>query len=433
MSKSFAQLFAPKLVRDVALRVAHRCDELAQHSDDSACISRTFCTPAMKSAHEQLSQWFRQAGLKVRTDAAANLIGHRGRRKKDDGNSVFLIGSHLDTVINAGKFDGALGVLLGLGVAEVLEESKIQLPYDLDIVGFSEEEGVRFGFPFIGSRAIAGTFSLADLDRRDRYDVSLREALQQFGCNPDEIPAASYRDRNVIGFMEAHLEQAVVLQEANCPVGVVSAIAGQTRARIVFEGKSGHAGTVPHDRRQDALAAAASLILKIEQLGQETGGLFATVGRVISWPGLSNVIAGRTELLLDLRHESDAIRKKAFKTVELMIMETARFRNVVGVMTQAEHSLAVPMDEKLSRQLQHAASQQGLNVGRLVSGAGHDAMVMAQMAPCCMLFVRCRDGISHHPDEYVSPEDIAVALQVMVSALPGLSNDALQPVAESRP
>ena len=336
-----------------------------------------------------------------------------------------MIGSHVDTVFNAGKFDGPLGVLLGLGVVEVLHKANVQLPFDIDVAAFSEEEGVRFGFPFIGSLGIAGNFNPGDFDRLDPNGVSMRDALTQFGCDPNDWESASYHpassERSLIGFMEAHLEQSTRLERVGSPVGVVSAIAGQTRATIILSGMAGHAGTVPHDQRLDALTGAAKLILDIEELGQQTEGLFATIGAVSARPGLSNVICGHVELKLDLRHESDAVRKKALTTIDLMVRELKRTRGIIGRIHDQAHSPAVPMDSKLTQCLQDAINPSGPAPEPLVSGAGHDTMIMAKAAPSCMLFVRCRDGVSHHPDEYVAPEDIHEALCVMTQAIINIS------------
>ena len=409
----------PAIIKTVAAHVSERCDLLGQRSDRDDCLMRLFCSPAMKLAHEDLSAWMANAGLVPHLDALGNLIGKPANDEPQ--RPVLLIGSHLDTVVNAGKFDGMLGVLLGLGVVEAIKESGNSLPFDIHVIAFSEEEGVRYRLPFIGSAGIAGIFDPADLDRLDGEGVSMRDALINFGCSPDDFKSVSYRERNVIGFIETHLEQAVRLQESDQPVAAVSAIAGQTRASIALEGMSGHAGTVPHDRRCDALAAAAKLILDIEELGQTTEGLFATVGRIFSLPNLSNVINNHTELSLDLRHAQNEVRKKALKTIQLMIMELKRTRGVAGRITTQRHSPAVPMDTNLTQHLQSAIDASGGAETQLVSGAGHDAMVIAAMAPTSMLFVRCRDGISHHPEEYVSPEDIAAALDVMVKGVLSLT------------
>ena len=407
------------IINPVAARVAQRCDLLALRSDRGDCLTRLFCSPAMKLAHQDLSQWMTDAGLTPHLDALGNLIGKP--ETEDPQRPVLLIGSHLDTVVNAGKFDGMLGVLLGLGVVETIKKLGIELPFDIHVIAFSEEEGVRFGLPFIGSAGIAGVFDPADFNRLDAEGISMADALINFGCKPQEYESVSYCQRPVIGFIEAHLEQAVRLQETNQPVAAVAAIAGQTRATIFLEGVAGHAGTVPHDRRRDALAAAAKLILDIEQLGQTTKGLFATVGSITSHPNLSNVISNLTELSLDLRHAQNEVREYSLKTIELMIMELKKTRNVVGRITSQRDSPSVPMDPTLTKHLKSAIASNGGISDTLVSGAGHDAMVIAGIAPTSMLFVRCKDGVSHHPDEYVSPEDIAVALDVMVGAVKSLT------------
>ena len=420
---------AQGILKEAADRVAARCDLLAQHSETRNSLTRTFCSDAMKTAHTELRNWMEQTGMNCRLDSVGNLVGQYPTKTQSPAGGelrdVFMIGSHVDTVVNAGKFDGPLGVLLGLGVVEVLHKAKVQLPFDIDVAAFSEEEGVRFGFPFIGSLGIAGVFDPGDFNRIDPNGVSIRDALKQFGCEPDDFRSASYRpdvsERRLIGFMEAHLEQATRLERAGSPVGIVSAIAGQTRATIILSGMAGHAGTVPHDQRCDALAGAAKLILDIEELGQQTEGLFATVGAVSARPGLSNVICGQVELKLDLRHEFDAVRKKALKTIDLMVRELKRTRGIIGRIHDQAHSPAVPMDSKLIQCLQDAIDPSGTASETLVSGAGHDAMIMAKVAPSCMVFVRCRDGVSHHPDEYVTPEDIHAALCVMTKAIINIS------------
>jgi len=359
--------------------------------------------------------------MSCRLDATGNLVGRlSANASAGKQTGVFMIGSHLDTVVNAGRFDGALGVLLGLGVAEAIRESGTELPFDIEVIGFSEEEGVRFKFPFIGSLGISGKFDAGDFDRVDPDGVSIGEALTQFGSDPGQLASDCYSAEGqpqIVGFMEAHLEQATLLQESENPIGVVKSIAGQTRATIVLEGVAGHAGTVPHPRRRDAMAGAAKLILDIEKLGQETEGLYATIGSVSALPGLSNVIPGRVEMQLDLRHEIDEERLKALRTIELMVRELESTRQLAGHFHRQDHSPAVPMDSELTQHLLDSANQSQKSVQTMVSGAGHDAMVMARFAPTCMLFVRCRDGVSHHPDEFVSPEDIRVALEVMTHAI----------------
>ena len=404
-------IIEPQLLRNAAQRVASRCDRLAEFTDEDQRITRTFCSPAMAGLHAELSSWMRDAKLDCEVDAVGNLIGKETAACCED---VFLIGSHLDTVINAGRFDGVLGVLLGLAVVEVMAEAGIELPFRIHVIGFSEEEGVRYRFPFIGSLGIAGALTASDLSRTDENGITVRTALNTFNRHTTNVASASYVDSSLVGFMEAHIEQATVLEQESLPVGVVTAIAGQTRARIVFDGVAGHAGTVPHDLRKDALAAAAELVLKIETLGSETEGLFATVGRIDAKPGLSNVIAGRAELLLDLRHEFDQVRQTAFSEIESFVDQVAQKRGMTGSIEDFKQSPAVRMDENLTKELSHAVQEVASDVKMMVSGAGHDAMIVSKIAATCLLFIRCHQGISHHPDENVSLDDIEVAINVMV-------------------
>lgn len=415
MTDELADMIDESLISSAARSVETRIEALAKHSETANGLKRTFCSDAMKAAHHELSSWMQSTGLKVNLDATGNLIGAAEAGME---RPIFMIGSHLDTVVNAGKFDGMLGVLLGVAVVEVLTQAEVigKLPFDLHIVGFSEEEGVRYQLPFIGSMGIAGCFESQLLKKLDHDGIELQTALSSFGCTGD-LSSASYANRNVIAFLETHIEQAVVLQESGLPVGVVSAIAGQSRATIVIGGAAGHAGTVPHDRRKDALAAAAEFVLAVEKIGRQTTGLFATVGDITVAPGLSNVISGRAELRLDLRHESDDVRESAFKEIENSLIEITGARDVSFDLVDIQHSPAVPMDTRLRSALESAIKAAGYDPQSMVSGAGHDAMVVASIAPAGMLFVRCRDGISHHPDEFVSGDDIRDSLRVLVTAV----------------
>ncbi|MEM7311933.1 MAG: allantoate amidohydrolase [Planctomycetota bacterium] len=406
-----------KLARKLVLQ---RCDELGLVSDAPDQLTRLFCSPAMANAHQLLSHWMQQAGLQTHLDAVGNLIGCSSR---DESKPVLIIGSHLDTVINAGKFDGTLGVLLGLAVAEVIQQNEIELPFALHVVAFSEEEGVRFGYPFIGSRGMAGSFDIDSFDRQDREGTSMYQALKSFGCMPEDFRSASYAasperpGSNVVGFIEAHIEQCDRLQDSDIPCGVVSSIAGQTRATFEFRGKAGHAGTVPHEKRKDAVAAAAELILEIETLGRKTEGLFATVGNIYSSPGLSNVISGRAVVQLDLRHEDDSIRIDCFNKILSSLNRIADQRNITAEVVDRQDDAAVPMDARLKQCFLQAIEEEGLETKTMVSGAGHDAMIMSNVAPPCMLFIRCNNGISHHPDESVMPQDVQVSIKVMIGAI----------------
>ncbi len=423
LNSELHQTIAEEHILPVVEEIVKRCDALASVSDCDKGLTRLFCSQSMKNAHQLFESWFHEIDMDCRLDAVGNFIGTKSSRvvTTKTNRPVFMIGSHLDTVIDAGRFDGTLGVLLGLGVAEILHRAKIDLNFDLDIVGFSEEEGIRYTFPFIGSLGMTGELTAEALDRVDQDSISMRDALREFGCRVDAIESASYRGRNLAGFMEAHIEQADLLQCEDLPVGVVTAIAGQTRADICFTGEAGHAGTVPHDRRQDALAAAAELILKIEEIGQQTEGLFATVAYIKAHPGLSNVISARADLRLDLRHENDNVREESFKMIKSAIDSIAAARNVAGEVVSEQKTAATPMDSQLTDHILNSIKNFGQTKKTMVSGAGHDAMIMARVAPSCMLFVRCKDGVSHNFGEYVSPLDIEAAMRVMVDALVRIS------------
>ena len=403
-----------------AQRVMQRCELVAAMSDVVGETTRTFCSPAMKTVHTELEQWMRAANLTVELDAVGNLMGMPSP-KKDSKRPVLMIGSHLDTVVTAGKYDGVLGVMLGLAIAELIRESEIELPFDVAVVGFSEEEGVRFNRPYLGSCGIAGTFQSEFLGLKDPAGISVESALKSFGCNATQWSTASFANpdtrRTVIGFLEAHIEQGPLLESEAQPVGVVSAIAGQTRAVVTISGKSGHAGTVPHHLRADALAAAAELVLQLETLGKETEGLVATVGKLDVRPNAPNVIPGAVAFSVDIRHAFDSVRKTSFESYCQTIKEIANKRNVTFDIATLLDQAAVPMDSRLGSALETAIRDAGHAPRKMLSGAGHDAAIMAQLAPSAMLFIRCRDGVSHHPDEHVETQDTLVALTVMLNAV----------------
>ncbi len=418
-----------EMLDDAALRIVQRCELVGAMSDVASETTRTFCSPAMKTVHSELAKWMQAASLSVELDAVGNLIGLPARQDDSD-KPILMIGSHLDTVVAAGKFDGVLGVMLGLAVAELIHQTQIQLPFDVAVVGFSEEEGVRFNRPYLGSSGIAGTFDPAFLSLKDPTGVSVEDALNSFGCDGAKWSTASFAKldakpggaqlttkRRVIGFLEAHIEQGPLLESEAQPVGIVSAIAGQTRAVIVVRGTAGHAGTVPHHLRSDALAAAAELVSRLETLGQETDGLVATVGKLDVRPNAPNVIPGEVTFSVDIRHADDSVRKTSFKTFRESVAQLATNRNIEFEITTHLDQAAVPMDTRLNRAMATAIQNSGHTLQTMLSGAGHDAAIMAQLAPAAMLFIRCRNGISHHPDEHVESEDILVALTVMLNAV----------------
>jgi allantoate deiminase len=406
-------------VGTLARQVLERCDIIAQSSEEPGRITRTFLCPAMRHVHDHLTKWMQAAGMTVRRDALGNLIGRYPATTPEA--PMFLIGSHLDSVPNAGKYDGVLGVLLGLAAVQALAGRL--LPFAVDLLGFSEEEGVRYRTPYLGSLAVCGRFNAALLERTDAAGIPLTAALRDFGLDPARIPEAAYGGERLLGYLEAHIEQGPVLEAAQVSVGVVEAIVGQSRLWVSFQGKAGHAGTLPMEYRQDALTAAAELVLHTESLARSTPGLRGTVGTLAVAPGAVNVVPGLARLSLDIRHAQDAVRERAVADVLGQAEAIAARRRVSFQVEQAEHHAAVPADPWLTGLLAAAVDAVGVPVHRLVSGAGHDAAIMAGITPMAMLFVRSPGGISHHPDEAVLPADVETALKIMVEFLNRLAGE----------
>jgi allantoate deiminase len=325
---------------------------------------------------------------------------------------VFAVGSHIDTVPDAGKYDGVLGVLLGVAAAQALAVR--QFKRALDVIAFSEEEGVRFRTPYLGSLAVCGRFTPELLARTDAEGVNIADAIRAFGLDPAEIPNAAYPPGQVAGYFEAHIEQGPVLESLDRPLGLVTAIVGQSRYWLRFIGKAGHAGAQPMGKRQDALAATAEFVSAVEKEAGVTDDLRATVGCLTVSPGAANVVPGEVRLSLDVRHEDDAMRGAAARAILRAATNAADWRRVEVESEQVVDEPAVRMDAELTRRLSAAA---GPGVERLVSGAGHDAVVMASICPTAMLFIRSPGGISHHPDENVRREDVRAAVEVMVRFL----------------
>lgn len=363
--------------------------------------------------------------MTTRLDRVTNLIG-RFDPAMASGNvrKVLLIGSHLDTVVNAGRYDGSLGVLLGLGFVELLREYSARFPFAIDIIGFCEEEGIRYRTPFIGSRAVAGTFDSALLDRVDDDGVAMRSAIDLlWTAAPDRVDSISYDREQVIGYIEPHIEQGPMLEREGLPVGIVEAIAGQTRAAVRFIGQAGHAGTVPMPSRRDAFAGAAEWITQVECLACRTPDAVATVGNLEIVPNISNVIPNEARLRIDARHRDDSIREKLVSEALRAGEFIANKRRLEFSVDWQEHYPAIQMDPALSARLAAVVAEAGVEPRVLTSGAGHDAAVMAEKFPSTMLFLRCREGISHHPDESVRTEDVAVALEVMVRFVHSVAAD----------
>jgi allantoate deiminase len=402
---------------DRAREAVSRCQAVARFSEDPPRIQRTFLSPPMRPCHEKITGWMRALDMNVHVDAVGNLHGLYSAAS-GAASPRLLIGSHLDTVPDAGAYDGVLGVVLAVSLIEALAGRR--LPFAVEAVGFSEEEGVRFGVPFIGSRALAGTMNEDLLSRRDSQGITVREAIAEYGLNASDIPAAALED-GVLGFLEFHIEQGPVLEHLDLPLGVVEAIAGQTRMELVFTGAANHAGTTPMTLRRDALVAAAEWAVAVEKEARETSGLVATVGVLEAKPGAPNVIAGECRATLDVRHASDAVRENAVERLLAAANENARRRGVLLSSAMNLVQAATPMDPFLVSQIDAAISCSGLTPHRMVSGAGHDAMVLAEKVPAAMIFLRSPGGISHNPQETVLMEDVAKALETGLHLLDQLA------------
>jgi allantoate deiminase len=403
-----------------AREVIRWCRDLAKFSEDRNATTRRSFSKPMRDVHTALAPWMARIGMTVRVDAAANIRGvYPTFSTTPIGEAPRLyIGSHLDTVPNAGAFDGVLGVVLAIAIVELLGGKRF--PYAIEVIGFSDEEGVRFGTPFVGSLALAGTFEASLLDRADDSGCTLRDAIRRFGLDPNRIPDAQ-ASAGAIAYLEFHIEQGPVLDNLNLPLALVDVISGQSRVELTFSGTAAHAGTTPMKLRRDALACAAAWIAEVERHALLTPDLVATVGRVAVQPGAGNVIAGSVKASLDVRHPADTEREAATAWLLKKAEDLASQR---GVNMKFEPTLdqgSVAMDPSLAEMLRHAIEEAGFAVHRMASGAGHDAMVVARRMPAAMLFLRCFEGISHNPAENVREEDVAAALEVGVKFLNGLS------------
>jgi allantoate deiminase len=382
-----------------------RCRRLASFSEDAGSTRRTFLSAPMRDCHREIAGWLEPLGAEVRVDAAGNL---RALYPAAESTLRLLIGSHLDTVPNAGAYDGILGVVLAVALLKALGGRRF--PYAIEVVGFSEEEGVRFGTPFIGSRALVGRLDGELLARTDARGVSVRKAIEAFGLNPAQVPDAALKD-DVLGYLEFHIEQGPVLEKLGGPLGVVEAIAGQSRLELTFAGRANHAGSTPMDLRYDAMAGAAEWITSVERLALGVSGLVATVGSVETKPGATNVIAGEARLTLDARHRADDVRTRAVEELIRHAEEVARRRGLSVHWETRLNQRAVAMHPFLRGQIEEAIRKAGCEPHRIVSGAGHDAMILAEKVPAAMIFLRTPGGISHDPAESVAVNDVAKAIE----------------------
>ena len=393
--------------------IVGRINALATISQDPGNLTRIFLTSEHRAAAELIMGWMREAGMNAHLDAIGNVCGrYEGERPR---LPCLMLGSHYDTVRDAGKWDGPLGLITAISCVGDLHRRGRRLPFAIEVAGFADEEGVRFASTLLGSRAIAGTFKESVLATRDSTGKSMREALIEFGLDPDHIGAAARIRGELLAYIELHIEQGPVLEAENLPIGVVTAIAGATRLAARLTGMAGHAGTVPMALRRDALTGAAECISKIEELCRaDDAGLVGTVGYIDAAPGATNVIPGEAQFTMDIRAPTDDHRKRAVGEIVRQIEAIAKRRTLELQVEVTHENRTVPCAPWLKEQVAAAVAAEGYPVFELPSGAGHDGMAMVDIADVAMLFVRCRGGISHHPDEHVDMADADAGARVLL-------------------
>ena len=396
-------------MQEISSTVMERCEQLGNVSEEAGALTRPYGSRAMCEANEIVSGWMQGAGMSVSRDEIGNLIGfYRGT-----GDETLVLGSHLDTVRDAGKYDGILGVMVAIACVQRLHDRGERLPFAIEVAAFADEEGLRFGTAYLGSSVYAGAFDEELLYLQDGEGVTLREAVRAFGGDPGALEQEGRRDGGLLGYCEVHIEQGPVLEEHDLPVGIVTAISGQSRVGLVFDGEAGHAGTVPMEERQDALCTAAEFVLEADHAARAEPGAVATVGEISALPGAANVVPGRTDLSLDVRHPDDEVRVRLRDHLKTRAQEIAASRGCDYEWRLRQETPAVPADPDLSALLARAIEDSGTAVHRLPSGAGHDAAQVAALAPVAMLFVRCKGGVSHNPAESVTQGDVGVAVETM--------------------
>jgi allantoate deiminase len=403
--------------------IVGRINQLAAISETSEHLARLFLTKEHRAASELILGWMRSAGMQAHLDAIGNVCGrYEGDRP---GLPCLMLGSHYDTVRDAGKWDGPLGLISAISCVADLNKRGRRLPFAIEVTGFADEEGVRYASTLLGSRAVAGTFDESVLNGRDEAGVSMREAMIAFGLDPDHIGAAARARRELLAYIELHIEQGPVLEKEGLPVGVVSAIAGATRLAARLTGMAGHAGTVPMALRRDALSGAAEAICAIEEFCRtDEGGLVGTVGYIHATPGATNVIPGTVSFTMDIRAPTDVHRSRAVTDIVRRIEAIAKRRDLALQVDVTHENRTVPCAPWLKSQVAEAIAAGGFPVFELPSGAGHDGMAMIDIADVGMIFVRCRGGISHHPDEHVELADADAGARVLLRLIENFRTSA---------
>jgi len=393
-------------------RIMQRCDALAGHSELPGGLTRVFLSPQARAATDEMLGWMREAGMQAKLDAIGNAAGRY--EGESPGLPCLMLGSHLDTVRDAGRYDGMLGVVSAVECVHALSSKKKRLPFAIEIIGFGDEEGIRFGTTLLGSRAVAGIFDARSLEAKDPAGKAMRDALSEFGLEPKRIPEVARKKGQVLAYAELHIEQGPVLEAEGLPVGVVTAINGFSRLRVTLRGVAGHAGTVPMNLRRDALAGAAECVLAAEKIAKGHPELVATVGRIEAKPGAINVIPGEVGFTVDVRAPQDPLRKHAVAAIRSQIEQVSKDRKLECEIELLQEFGVTTCAPWLMAQMDQAVARQGFRVRRLPSGAGHDGMALGAITDICMLFVRCKGGISHSPLESITEADAAAGARVLL-------------------
>lgn len=399
-----------------AARVMQRCDQLATFTSLKDGIKRIYLSSEHMHCNAQVATWMKDAGMQTWTDAAGNIWGRYAAHEDVSDAPVVILGSHLDSVTHAGKYDGILGVLCAIEVVEKLKQEKLRLPFHVDVVGFGDEEGTRFGTTLLGSRAVVGQWQNQWRDLTDEHGITLERAMQNIGLDIKNIHQANRSQENILAYLELHIEQGPQLEKLDQPVGVVSAIAGARRFSLRFIGEAGHAGTVPMELRRDPLVAAALAIEQVEQVAK-IARIVATVGKIESYPNSVNVIPGVCEVSLDIRSGHDGSRDYGVDTLFANIQDVCDSRGITFTANEIHNASAVPCASWIQRMAEEVIQDFDRVPVSLVSGAGHDAMVFNELTDIGMLFVRCKGGVSHHPNESVTQADVHEALGVFYHML----------------
>ena len=403
-------------------RAVARCDQLGvpPYSDMAGGLYRGYLTPAYLAAQEALAEWMEEAGMIVHRDPAANLVGRY--EGIDPAAPALIIGSHLDSVRDGGRYDGPLGIMLGLECVAALEAQDRRLPFPIEVYAFGDEEGSRFPAAMLTSRAVAGTLEVSALEMADADGVTLATALPSVGDGLESYLGAARTASSTLAYLEAHIEQGPVLEADGLAVGTVTGIASQLRYKVAVKGMAGHAGTTTMRLRRDPLAGAAAMVLAVEQLARaDDSDVVATVGVIEALPGAPNVIPGEVRFTIDVRSGNATRRDNVAEAILARMAEIANARDLDLTIERIHDLPASPCDPALMDLMDEALAAAGQPIRRLVSGAGHDAMNMAALCPTAMLFIRCKGGISHNPAEHVDPADAEIALQVMLGFIERLA------------